>query len=113
MAVTEKRDYKLVSADGHFNEPGDLWTSRVPSKFKDAVPRIERFEDGDAWVIEGYPDPRPFGWGACAGVPLPAWIVCDRGGVIQFLWRATEGGLFDHYAESSEILDVLRVLQSG
>ena len=60
------REYKLISADGHLNEPGDLWTSRVPAKFKDAVPRIERFPEGDAFVMEGAA-PRPFGWGACAG----------------------------------------------
>ena len=30
-----KRQYKLISADGHLNEPGDLWTSRVPEKYKD------------------------------------------------------------------------------
>jgi peroxiredoxin len=51
--------------------------------------------------------------GYSGGIPLPAWIVADRDGIIQFLWRATEGGLYDHYAESSEILDVLRVIQGG
>ena len=59
--------YKLISADGHFNEPGDLWTSRVASRFVDQVPRIESFDEGDAWVMEGAPTSRPFGWGACAG----------------------------------------------
>jgi peroxiredoxin len=51
--------------------------------------------------------------GYSGGVPLPAWVVANGEGVIQFLWRATEGGLYDHYAESSEILDVLRVIQGG
>ncbi|MHB8463476.1 MAG: amidohydrolase family protein [Acidimicrobiales bacterium] len=60
--------HQLISADGHLNEPGDLWTSRVPASYRDRVPRIERFDDGDAWVMEGAP-PRPFGWGACAGKP--------------------------------------------
>lgn len=63
------RDYKLISADGHLNEPGDLWTSRVPKEFKDRVPYIKRFEKGDAWVMEGVDGVRPFGWGACAGRP--------------------------------------------
>ena len=63
------RTYSLISADGHFNEPGDLWTSRVASKFLDDVPRIESFEQGDAWVMEAAPEPRAFGWGACAGRP--------------------------------------------
>jgi hypothetical protein len=38
----------------------------VSSRFLDRVPRIERFEQGDAWVFPGYEDrPVPFGWGAC------------------------------------------------
>lgn len=47
------RQYNLVSADDHVHEPGDLWTRRVPAKFRDRVPRVERGPDGDAWVIEG------------------------------------------------------------
>jgi predicted TIM-barrel fold metal-dependent hydrolase len=66
-ATATSRQYRLISVDGHLNEPGDLWTSRVASKFKQLVPRIESFEQGDAWVIPGAPDPVPFGWGACAG----------------------------------------------
>jgi predicted TIM-barrel fold metal-dependent hydrolase len=61
-------DYRLISADTHVNEPPDVWTSRVPTKFKDRVPRIERFEEGDAWVIEGARDPINFGMNACAGL---------------------------------------------
>ena len=65
--------YRLISADGHFNEPGDLWTSRVPAKYAGHVPRIEQLEDGDAWIMEGA-EPRPFGWGACAGkAPTEMW----------------------------------------
>ena len=62
-----KLRHRLISADGHFNEPGDLWTSRVPAKHRDAVPRIESLAEGDAWVMPEAPIPRPFGWGACAG----------------------------------------------
>jgi hypothetical protein len=45
--------YHLISADSHVNEPPDLWPSRVPEYYRDRVPRIERFEQGDAWIIEG------------------------------------------------------------
>jgi predicted TIM-barrel fold metal-dependent hydrolase len=62
-----RTEYKLINSDGHVNEPGDLWTSRVAAKFRDRVPRIESFEAGDGWVIEGVKDPIPFGWNACAG----------------------------------------------
>jgi len=59
--------YHLISADSHINEPADLWTSRVAAKWRDRVPRVERFEQGDAWVIEGMPGPMPIGLNACAG----------------------------------------------
>jgi uncharacterized protein len=63
------RSYRLISGDSHVNEPGDLWTARVPAGFRDRAPRIERFEQGDAWVIEGVADPINFGMNACAGLP--------------------------------------------
>src|SRR6187401_775097 len=43
---------------------------------RDRVPRIERFAEGDAWVIEGVDDPINFGMNACAGLPpeeMRAW----------------------------------------
>lgn len=43
-----------------------------------------------------------------AGAPLPAWIIIDPDGIIRFLWRATGGGLYDHYPEGQEILDQIR-----
>jgi uncharacterized protein len=63
------RRYTLVSGDSHVNEPPDLWTSRVPAKLRDRAPRMERFERGDAWVIEGAADPINFGMNAVAGLP--------------------------------------------
>jgi predicted TIM-barrel fold metal-dependent hydrolase len=77
------REYKLISADGHLNEPGDLWTSRVAAALRDRVPRIEHFEEygGDAWVIEGFDVPHPFGWGAAAGRPrddMREWLRFDE-----------------------------------
>lgn len=61
--------YRLISADSHVTEPPDLWTSRLPAKLRDRAPRIERFERGDAWVLEGVDQPIPFGYTACAGLP--------------------------------------------
>ncbi|MEX2099806.1 MAG: amidohydrolase family protein [Acidimicrobiia bacterium] len=65
--VQTHRDYRLISADSHLTEPGDLWTSRVDAKFRDRVPRIERFDEGHAWVMEGVPNPIAFGFTVCAG----------------------------------------------
>lgn len=61
------RQYRLISADSHINEPPDLWTSRLPSKWGDRIPRIESFEEGDAWILEGAPEPINFGRNCCAG----------------------------------------------
>jgi predicted TIM-barrel fold metal-dependent hydrolase len=59
--------YKLVSADGHLNEPRDVWTSRVAKKDQDRVPRVDSLPDGDGWVFPGYDLTLPFSWGATAG----------------------------------------------
>ena len=63
--------YRLVDSDSHINEPPDLWTSRLPAKFKDRAPRMEHFEQGDAWVLEGVKDPINFGSNAAAGTSIP------------------------------------------
>jgi predicted TIM-barrel fold metal-dependent hydrolase len=62
------RRYRLISADSHVNEPGDLWTKRVPAAFRDRAPRIERFDEWDAWIVEGIKEPVKFGWTSCAGL---------------------------------------------
>jgi predicted TIM-barrel fold metal-dependent hydrolase len=62
-----KRQYKLISADSHLTEPGDLWTSRVDPAFRDRVPRIEEMPEGAAWIMDGVPDPIAFGFTVCAG----------------------------------------------
>jgi predicted TIM-barrel fold metal-dependent hydrolase len=71
---------RLISADSHFNEPGDLFTKRLPEKFKARAPRIESFEEGDGWIFEGLDGPRNFGWNACAGLQpeeMKAWMRFD------------------------------------
>ena len=62
------RTYRLIDADTHVNEPPDLWTSRVAAQYRDRAPRIERFDEGDAWVLEGVADPINFGFNATAGM---------------------------------------------
>jgi predicted TIM-barrel fold metal-dependent hydrolase len=65
--ATSARQYLLVSADSHVNEPPDLWTSRLPAALKDRSPRLDRLEEGDGWVFEGVRDALPIGLSACAG----------------------------------------------
>jgi predicted TIM-barrel fold metal-dependent hydrolase len=71
----------LVSADSHVNEPPWLWRDRVPASLRDRAPRVERFDQGEAWVLEGALDPINFGGNCAAGVPAEersAWITWDQ-----------------------------------
>lgn len=68
---------QVVSADSHINEPPTLWTERVRPKFRERAPRVERFEQGDAWVMENALDPINFGSNCSAGLPVEqrsSWI---------------------------------------
>ena len=59
------------------NEPPGLWRERVPAALRDRAPRIEHFDEGDAWVIEGVRDPINFGMNACAGLApedMKSWV---------------------------------------
>ena len=74
------RDYRLISADSHINEPPDLWTSRLAQQYRDRAPRMERFEQGHAWVMEGARDPMNFGANCSAGLPIEkksGWCLWD------------------------------------
>ncbi|HEX4016785.1 MAG TPA: amidohydrolase family protein [Frankiaceae bacterium] len=66
--AAQRSRYRLISGDSHVNEPGDLWTARVPAALRDRAPRIQSFDEGDAWVIEGVSEPINFGMNACAGL---------------------------------------------
>ena len=45
--------YKLFSVDDHLLEPPDLWTSRMPSKHREACMRLVRHDGVDVWSYEG------------------------------------------------------------
>lgn len=59
----------LISADSHVVEAPDVWTRRVQAKYRDRAPRQVRMPEGDAWQIEGLPQPVPFGLTQCGGLP--------------------------------------------
>ncbi|MBV1906927.1 MAG: hypothetical protein KUG75_12680, partial [Pseudomonadales bacterium] len=45
----------LVSADGHVNEPTNLFYDRMPEKYRSRLPRVEVDEKGGKWHIsEGF-----------------------------------------------------------
>jgi predicted TIM-barrel fold metal-dependent hydrolase len=79
--VTEARTYSLVDSDAHINEPPDLWTSRVPAKFRDRAPHMEHLQEGDAWILEGVDGPVNFGLNVCGGLGIDQsrpWVRWDE-----------------------------------
>jgi predicted TIM-barrel fold metal-dependent hydrolase len=58
VILTAAGSVPLVDADTHLVEPADLWTSRVPKKYVDAVPHVEiepttghsHWRIGDTWI---------------------------------------------------------------
>jgi len=56
--------YKSISADGHINEPPELWVKNLPAKFRDRGPRIIETPKtkGHAWIMEGQTRPSPMGF---------------------------------------------------
>jgi len=61
-------DYPIIDADAHVNEPPDLWQERVPSRWKERAPRVERTEKGDLWLFDGGKSKWPVGLTATAGL---------------------------------------------
>jgi predicted TIM-barrel fold metal-dependent hydrolase len=72
--MADARPYSIIDSDTHVTEPPDLWTSRVPARLKDRVPRVEWDEEkqeqawyiGDEWInsvgitaVAGWKDPYP------------------------------------------------------
>src|SRR5690606_20751712 len=47
-------DLQIISVDDHVIEHPRVWLDRMPAKFQDQAPRIERADDGnDWWIYEG------------------------------------------------------------
>jgi uncharacterized protein len=64
----------IVDADTHLSEPPDLWTARIPARFRDDAPQVKLDESsglykwriGDRWCsrvgnysVAGWPEPYP------------------------------------------------------
>ena len=61
---------KIISVDDHIVEPADVWTSRMPAKFKDAAPHIVRKDMPDVTFVGGKLTVNEGGGGA----PADWWI---------------------------------------
>ena len=64
--------YKIFSVDDHIIEPADLWTSRLPAKYREIGPRVVDEGGREFWAYE---DQRVLtvGLNAVAGHPREAW----------------------------------------
>ncbi|HXW33448.1 MAG TPA: amidohydrolase family protein [Acidimicrobiales bacterium] len=67
--MMKAEDLVLVSVDDHLVEPPNMFDGRLPLKFQDRAPRVERTDDGsDVWVFNGVKIPN-IGLNAVAGRP--------------------------------------------
>jgi predicted TIM-barrel fold metal-dependent hydrolase len=46
-------DYRVISADSHVNPLPTMWAERLPARFRDRAPRVERRPDAEVVVFEG------------------------------------------------------------
>jgi predicted TIM-barrel fold metal-dependent hydrolase len=63
--MTGRLDW-LISVDDHVLEPGRVWNSRLPAKYREAGPRLVTDSAGEAWCYEGKRIPT-IGLAAAAG----------------------------------------------
>ena len=62
----------VIDCDTHINEPGDVWSSRLPRRFADRAPHLDRLDDGrDVWRFGSTERMVPVGVTAVAGWPEP------------------------------------------
>jgi predicted TIM-barrel fold metal-dependent hydrolase len=64
-------EYRVIDADSHLNSPPDLYSARVPDKYKSRAPRLVPMEGHDAWVVDDGA-PRPLTILAAAAGKTPA-----------------------------------------
>jgi predicted TIM-barrel fold metal-dependent hydrolase len=60
--------YTIIDVDTHVTETPDLWTSRVPARMRDAVPRVDTDAQGRLWWYLGDKRIANPGLSATAGV---------------------------------------------
>ena len=63
---------KLFSVDDHIVEPADVWTSRLPSKYRDVGPHVVEDDGREFWEFEGR-RVHTMGLNAVVGRPREDW----------------------------------------
>jgi len=65
---------KFFSVDDHIVEPADVWSKRVPAKFRDAAPHVVEADGREYWEYEGNRG-LTMGLNAVAGKPRDQWTM--------------------------------------
>jgi uncharacterized protein len=76
-------EYQVISADDHVDlrfMPKDLWTSRLPTAFRDEAPHVEELEQGPTWIFKGKVV-APWGFYTAAQGSGAVWAL-ERGGAL-------------------------------
>ncbi len=66
--------YTLFSVDDHIVEPRDVWSTRVPAKYRDRAPHVVEEDGRETWVWDGGSE-LTMGLNAVAGKPREQWGV--------------------------------------
>lgn len=62
-------EYRIIDADSHLNEPGNVWQDRVPSSMKERAPKMVDLPEGRVgWSFDGGERVTPIGMSAVAGI---------------------------------------------
>jgi predicted TIM-barrel fold metal-dependent hydrolase len=64
--------YKIFSVDDHIIEPADVWSSRVPTKYRELAPHVVEEDGREYWEYEGQRN-MTMGLNAVAGMPRDQW----------------------------------------
>jgi predicted TIM-barrel fold metal-dependent hydrolase len=64
--------FRVFSVDDHIIEPADVWSSRVPARFREAAPHVVEEDGREFWVYENQRFPT-MGLNAVAGKPRESW----------------------------------------
>jgi len=66
--------YTLFSVDDHIVEPRDVWSKRVPARYRDRAPHVVEEDGREMWVWDGGSE-LTMGLNAVAGKPREEWGV--------------------------------------
>lgn len=92
-------DLKIVDCDTHWQEPADLWTSRVPAKYRDQMPQVRRVNVKDVVKPHEFvgpggilgPDNLPKASDLVAEGEIDRWYVGEKDFGWMTLWIDKDG----------------------